>query len=90
MEAAFRRQKGFDNGLNWKPIHAWIEDGFMLDDDNVGIVEGARWYSRHQRQAVAGDIAQGQAAELPPGQGVENGGCERRKETPPQGGDRLE
>ena len=90
MKAALRREKRFDNWLNGKPINARIKDQFVLDHDNVGIVEGACRNSRHQRQAVAGDIAQGQAAELSPGKRVEKGGGEGRKETPPQGCDRLE
>jgi hypothetical protein len=61
-----------------------------LDDDNIGIVEGARRDRRHQRQAVVIDIAQGQAAEPSPGKRVEQGGYESRKKTSPQGYDRLE
>ena len=86
----FRGQKCFDNWLNGEPKHARIEDGFVLDDDNVGIVEGARWYGRHQRQGVFSYIAQGELAELSPGKRVEKGGYEGRKKTPPQRCDLLE
>ena len=61
METIFRGQKCFDNWLNREPKHARIEDRFVLDDDNVGIVEGARWHGRHQRQRIFGYIAQSRA-----------------------------
>ena len=64
METVFRRQKCFDGWLNRKPEHARIEDRFVLDDDDVGIVEAARRYGRHQRQRVFGDIAQSEPAGL--------------------------
>ena len=89
IKATLRRQKRFDNGLNGEAKNARIEDRFVLDDDNVWIVEGAGWNSRHQRQPFAGDIAQRQTAELSPGKWVEKRGDEGRIKTASLGRDRL-
>ena len=54
IERILRRQKGFDNRFDRKPVDARIEDRFVLDHDDVGIVEAARRYGRGQRQRIAG------------------------------------
>src|SRR5258708_24143680 len=90
MDTTYRGQKCFDDWFSRKPIHARSEDGFVLDDDNVGIVEAARRYSSHQRQRVFCDIAQRQPAELAPGKRVEKRDHEGREKAPPLSRDRLE
>ena len=72
MEAILWGQKRFDSRLDRKSKNARIEDQFMLDDDNVGIFDGARRYGRHQRQRVICNIAQSQSAGLPPGMWIES------------------
>ena len=42
MEAILWGQKRFDSRLDRKSKNARIENQFMLDDDNVGIFDGAR------------------------------------------------
>ncbi len=42
MEAILRGQKRFDGRFDRKCENAGIEDRFMLDHDNVGVVDGAR------------------------------------------------
>ena len=44
---------------------------FVLDDDNVWIVEGTGWNGGHQWQGIVGNIAQRQTAELSPGKWIE-------------------
>ena len=91
MQAAFRRQKCSDDGLNRKTHMRADRRSNSLDNDDVGDSTRVRaGTAAISGSAFPGDIAQGQAAELPPGKRVEKGGGERRKETPPQGRDRLE
>ena len=79
MESLLRRQKCFDRWFNRQPEYARIEDQFVLNYDNVGIVESARGHGRHQRQRILGHIAENEPAELPPGKRVEQRGDEGRK-----------
>lgn len=90
METIFRGKERVGNRLNRKSIYPRIEDRFVLDHDNVGIVGGACGHGRHQRQRVVGDIAQSQAAELSPGKGVEKRGYEGGKKALPLSRDPLE
>ncbi len=83
MEAVRRRQESFDGRLDRKSVNAGIEDRFMLDHDDVGVIDGARRHGRHQRQRVVGDIAQRQSAGLPPGMRIDQRGHEGRIEAPP-------
>src|SRR6185369_823178 len=84
------RQKSFDRRLDRKPQNAGIEDRFMLDDDDVGVVDGARRDRRHERQRVICDIAQSQSAGLSPGMWIDQRSHERRIKAPPLGHDPLE
>ena len=90
MEAIRRRQKRFDGRFDRKSENAGIEDGFMLDHDDVGVVDGARRDGRHQRQRVICNIAQRQSAGLPPGMRINQRSHEGRIEAPPLGDDLLE
>ena len=90
MEAIRRRQKRFDGRFDRKSENAGIEDEFMLDDDNIGVVDGARRDGRRRRQRVICDIAQRQSAGLPPGMQVDQRSHEGRIEAPPLGDDLLE
>ena len=52
----------------------------VLDHDDVGKDRRARRQRSPQRQRLVGDIAHGEAAELPPGRGIDQGGDEGRVE----------
>ena len=90
MEAIRWGQKRFDGRFDRKSKNAGIEDQFMLDDDNVGVVDGARRDGRHQRQRVICNIAQRQSAGLPPGMRIDQRSHEGRVKAPPLGHDPLE